>query len=339
MPIALIRRNGAWIPLSVQGNSGLFVVGAVEPAPGTNTGPNGIWAVDKKAVNLLTPMYGDQIFNTPGQTIVNRDIFGFVTITAANVTLSGCKVRGYVAGTLPGGAHTSPATTSTGLINTNNANCSNAIIQDCELIPDNPAQQIDGIFARRYRAYRNNIQRCVDGFGAFDTSSANNADVIVYGNFVDKHAWFYPDAGHTNGSHCDGIQPQGGKNIDIQGNRHTGMVDPTIPGFSSTNYFAQRGNHGGLYLANSAIQFNTNTGALSNVTVAKNWFGGGDFSTVNDPPGQPIAFVKFDDNIFDGNNGGGNSWAWSVATGSTFSAHAPTGNKFSNGTLVTPHYQ
>src|SRR5665213_82211 len=129
MPTAQIRRNGAWFPLAVQGNSGLYVIGAVEPTA-LNTGPNGPWAVDKKAVNLLTPMYGDQIFNTPGATYVNRDIFGFVTITAANVTLSGCKVRGYVSGTLPGGAVSRPATTSTGLINTNNANCANAIIQD-----------------------------------------------------------------------------------------------------------------------------------------------------------------------------------------------------------------
>lgn len=342
MPFGQIRRGGAWLPLSVQGNSGLFIIGAVEPVADTNTGPNGIWAADKKLQSLLTPMYGDQVFNTPGQTIVNRDIFGFVTITAPNITLSGCKVRGYVTGTLPGGATTHPATTSTGLVNTNNANCTNATVQDCELIPDNPNQYVDAIYARRYRAYRNNIQNCVDGLGAFDTSSAHNADIKAYGNFIDNHAWFFPAAGHSDGSHCDGIQQQGDDNVDFQGNRVTGLINPNIAGFTVANYYAQKGDHGlarGIYPANAALQFNENTHKITTGCIYnKNWLGGGDLETVNMYLND-AHFDSFDNNIFDlGTNGSGKAWAFATRTGTTF-GHTPVGNKFRDGTLVVIKFQ
>ena len=340
MPSALIRRSRAWVPLSVQGNSGLYVIGAVEPVPFVNTGPNGIWAVDRKAVNLLTPMYGDQVFSTPGQTIVNRDIFGSVTIKAANVTLSGCKVRGYVLGTLPGGAHSSPPTASTGLVNTNDPNCTNAIIQDCELIPDNPNEAYDAIFARRYRAWRNTIQHCVDGLGVFDLpgSSANNADVKAYGNHVDLHSWFYPAAGHTNGSHCDGMQHQGGNNVDIQGNRFTGLIDPNCPGtnFNPATHAAQWPVTASSppYRTNSAFQFNTNTGAISTGCIySKNWLGGGG-ETVN--MNVTVHIDDFSFNIFDENSGFGNSTAFVTLKASSFGR--VTGNKFRSGAACNPKF-
>lgn len=332
-----IRRAGAWVPLLASGGSSpTWFIGIAEPSLAI-TGPAGTYSANFSTLGNLTPVYGDQTLNTPNATYINKDFFGFVTITAANVSLKGCRVRGYVSGTLPGGAISKPPTTSTGLVNTNNINCINALVQDCYLVPDNPNQSVDAIFARNYTAVRNTVLRCVDGLGIFDTSSANSCKVKCYGNFVDKHSWFYPAAGHSDGSHCDGGQHQGGNDVDFRGNRLTGLVDNLMPGFNSTTYFAQRGNHGGLYLANSGLQFNENTGLIrTGVVYSNNWLGGGDLETVN--MAVKSHFDAFDNNVFDGNNGLGKSWSFATQTGTTF-GHTPVGNVFRDGTPVVIKYQ
>lgn len=329
-----IRRSGSWVPLTTTGNTNIWSIGVAEPTL-ANTGPSGIYSANPSSLSALTPIQGDVIITTPNTTLINKDIFGYVSIRAANVSLLGCRVRGY-SPAQPSGS--SPATTSTGLVNTNNLNCINALVQDCYLVPDQVNQYVDAIFAKNYTAIRNTILHCVDGLGIFDTTSANSCKVKAYGNFVDKHYWAFPASGHPNGSHCDGGQHQGSNDVDVSGNRFTGLIDGTLPGFNPATFFTYFTNYGdGLYRANSALQFNESTGLIrTNVQYNKNWLGGGDESVnmyLND-----AHFDSFDNNIFDGNNGLGKSWAFATRTGTTF-GHTPVGNKFRDGTPVIIKFQ
>lgn len=323
-----IRRSGAWVPLTTTGNSGIWSIGVAEPTL-NNTGPAGIYSANPSALSALTPIQGDVIVTTPNTTLINKDIFGFVKIRAANVSLLGCRVRGFSPSS-PSGS--SPATTSTGLVDTTNSAAIGALVQDSYLVPDQPSQYVDGVFPWNYTAIRNTVLNCVDGFGSFNPSTSANANTAGYGNFVDKHAWFYPAAGHTDGSHCDGLQHQGGNKADWRGNRFTGLVDNLMPGFSSVNYFAQRGNHGGLYLANSALQVNINTGSItSGFRYSNNWVGGGDLETLN-IVGGAVTFDDLINNVVDGNNGLGT--AWSIAMHVSTTVKQGTGNVFRNGSPV-----
>jgi hypothetical protein len=153
---------------------------------------------------------------------------------------------------------------------------------DCEIAPRRPSIGRDGIRGRAFDAYRCDIHNVVDGVGIFATTQQGtvNADVNVKGNWIHNLAYTYPDTltpSHTDGTHNDCIQHQGGRNVRIRGNSleaTTTSADVT-PG-SGTNpqnpWLIGQGMATGSALI---IQNNTGQG-VDNTTIAEqNYFYGG----------------------------------------------------------------
>jgi hypothetical protein len=183
-----------------------LVGGTYIPAPDTTGVIPGI---------ALTTVTGDQIITTAGAVIENLNVVGGRIIArAANITIRNCWVRGGV------------ATGNSGLIDASHANCVNLVVEDCTLIPDNPAYWWNAIMGRNYTIRRCHWQWTVDGCrdavsvghpGA--TSPGLPLNIVVEQNFGGPLSFFSPDPNHANTDnrvHSDHIQIESGmaKNHD-----------------------------------------------------------------------------------------------------------------------------
>jgi nitrous oxidase accessory protein NosD len=211
----------------------------------------------------LTTYNGNMIITTPGTVLDSLDVFGFIQVRTANVTIRNCRVRG-----LGGG------TNNTGLILATHSAVQNLVVQDCTLVPDTPSYWLDGIMGHDYTATRCNVYNLVDGFGGYNTYNPGGPiNVYLYSNYVHDLSYFSPDPNHPsdNQTHNDCFQPQGGSNIRVIGNNFQAFysTDPTV---GTQNQPRPQ--------ANSAIQYNANVGTITDCWVTNNWFDGGGI-TVN----------------------------------------------------------
>jgi hypothetical protein len=256
------RRNGAWVPtvppaVSEFARREALVVGAYKP-DATNTG------LLNDPTRPLTVWNGDYTANVAGAAIKDLEIRGRLIVTAANVTVDNCWVRG-------------PATwpdADSGLVLCSNPTL-NLTVRDCLLQPQTPDERIDGIRYNGYTAIRCRILQVVDGLGMFNTSGgAVNAN--AYGCWIGPLTKFYPDTAHTDGTHNDGVQLQGGSNMVIRGCRIEGLIDQNTGNTGGFNTVAGGGSKSPLCRqTNAVIQLNANTGPLANVTIESNWLYGG----------------------------------------------------------------
>jgi hypothetical protein len=203
---AAVRVDGAgYTNLSPVDN---FVLGTTKP-DSTNTGvPVGM---------VLTPVAGDIIVTTPGTIIEGKDISGFVSIRAANVTVRYCKIRGR--GT---------SFVYYGLIDTRDAGCVNANIYQNTLASDYPQFWLNGVDGGNFTALRNDVSRVTD---QFNTRIGN---INVLGNYI--HDFAFSDQSTDQASstppywtHNDGVQLRGGGSNTIKGNSFLTYADPSIP--------------------------------------------------------------------------------------------------------------
>ena len=155
-----------------------------------------------------------------GKTYQNVIIYGDLSVTATgDVTFINCEFVGgsHVPGTQSGVIDCNPARTGTGKL----------ILKDCTISPRKRSLNRDCIVGRRFRIERCDLSGGIDGVGAFCESkngTATNVDVL--GCFIHDLSYLYPDYAngvsgstlHSDGSHNDGIQIQGGANIWVKGN-------------------------------------------------------------------------------------------------------------------------
>ena len=153
---------------------------------------------------VLTTYSGATTITTAGTTISNKEIFASLDIQAANVTIDNCKIR---------------ATTGASyVVSATNAAASNTVITNCEVFPDVPSHNYNGIQGHGLTVKYCNIHDTVDGVNLFYANTANNS--VIMQNWIHDMAYFTPDSNHAdNQTHNDGIQIQGSKGpILIQGN-------------------------------------------------------------------------------------------------------------------------
>lgn len=154
-----------------------------------------------------------------GITITEKTIYGDIKPSSgADTYLIRCKLRG--GNFVPG--------TQSGVVDCNGARSGGIIwLIDCDIDPVLPSLNRDGIVGHKYRAIRCDIKNTIDGCGAFITTDKGTvADVIINGNYIHDRVYSYPDyangvsgtALHSDGSHTDGIQVQGGTSILIKNN-------------------------------------------------------------------------------------------------------------------------
>ena len=205
--------------------------------------------------STLTAYRGDIVVTTPGTVIENKDIYGFVRIRAANVTIRNCRVRG-----------SGPAGYNTGLIDCNHHAVRNALIEDCLLVPDFPSVWLDGVIGKEYTARRCNVYNTVDGFGVYNsTDRSAPTNVTIESCYIHDLSYFAVDPNHGYGpTHNDCIQIQGGSNVRVRGNTIACFMSKTA---GNQNYEAINIGQGVLIQPNLAPVVNSD--------ISYNWIDGG----------------------------------------------------------------
>ena len=310
--------------------------GVIIPSAPTNPpGPPGTYKPDSSNTGYaytnvtLIPHNGDYNITTDGTTLDSLDISGWVVVNAANVTIKRCYVRGGAAKSF-----------NTALIDCTAANCSNVVVQDCLLVPDQPTLWYDGIIGHDYTIQRCEIYHTVDGCGVYNTHNNGGAvNTNIYANYIHSLAGYLVDPNHSNGpTHNDCIQPQGGNNVQIIGNNLLGFVSSTVGSGASWNdgngEFAGSNGTGGLH-TNSCIQLNQNTADVtSGLVINNNWADGAHiaFNLAVGPPSAHINSIK--NNQFGANTSG----ALQINLRSTTTLGVMSGNVFeADGSPVTIH--
>lgn len=259
--VNLIRRGRVSIPLASRAS---LVYGTYEPTTATTGVLPGTTLTDWNSPST------DKVTIPDGTVIENKIIYGDV-IPGGSVIIRNCLAVG----------GTSAPTTDTGVFNcTGTARSGRLELYDVTIAPRNPRNGRNGVQGRQYTAERCYVKNTTDGFGVFSTIGAGtNADVTIKGCLVEDLLYTYPDpatSNHSDGAHTDCIQIQGGRNIQVIGNRlkATGIAEAGTGTNPNKPYLLD----GGRNWANGAciiVQDNTGAGIDSTVVIDKNWTSGG----------------------------------------------------------------
>lgn len=201
----------------------------------------------------------DLVITVDGTVLDGLEIYGDIKVRAKNVTIKNSRLHG--------GGHN--PTNATGIVDANSSAVSNLVVENSTIIPDRPSYNRDGIVGHDYTALRNHIQRTNDGLGIFNRPGGPvTANVTAKGNYIHSLTYFSEDIVHSDGTHNDGIQVQGGENILISGNT---VVASAVTGAGSDPN--PRGTHAGI-----GIMLQQNVAKLANVVVENNWVDDGQTS-------------------------------------------------------------
>lgn len=203
---------------------------------------------------------GTLIVTVAGTILKNKTIAGAVKVRAANVIMLNCEVLG-------------PATANTELflVDTSHSACRNFVGEFLTLIPRVKNSYINGAGRKDAVFRRCLIQSTVDGVGGFTstTEAAAGSTVAQFeGCLIQKLAFFKPDIAtpsHTDGTHNDGGQFQGGPGGSMIGCSLIGFFD-TENGNPAEAPHPPKGN--------AAIQLNDNTMPVTGLVLEDNWISG-----------------------------------------------------------------
>jgi hypothetical protein len=237
--------------------------GTYQPGPST-TGYNA-----STTLTAYNSESTDSFTLNKGGVIENKIIYGDMKYTGSEDLLIKNSL-------LVGGRH-KPANI-TAIVDLNSTRGGIVTIQDSTIRARVPKDNRDGITGYKFRAYRNEVTRTVDGFGVFVVPSragTNVADVIIAGNYVHDVAYTYTGhTAHDDGTHNDGLQIQGGRNIRVTGNYFNMTSSTTSGGGANPDkpWLIQTNNANGVGLL---VQDNTGAGIDNSVIVEKNYFARG----------------------------------------------------------------
>ena len=145
-----------------------------------------------------------------GAVISDKIIYGRVTF-AGTAELRNCLLLG----------RSTPLTSGNdGVLHCINIRTGQAKLFDCEIRPRYESPGRNCVLGMQVELYACWLHGGEDGVGIYPTplGVATAANVVVKGCLIDDLGYCYPDRDHSDGSHSDNIQIQGGTNIDIVGN-------------------------------------------------------------------------------------------------------------------------
>jgi hypothetical protein len=205
-----------------------------------------------------------------GAVISDKIIYGDVTFAGA-AELHNCL--------LVGGANTLPSG-NLGVIRCVNSRAGIAKLYDCTLRPRQESNGRDCALGWQYELYRCHLSGGIDGAGIYhNVAPYNNAAVKVHACLIEDLTYVYPDnitTSHTDGTHNDCIQIQGGRNIDIFGNALVGTSHKAAGtgSYASTEWLFT--DAAGPWINGSGIIIQKNIGAApafdSTVQIRGNYF-------------------------------------------------------------------
>lgn len=206
---------------------------------------------------------GTVTLSTAGATYQDLNFYGDIIVAANNVTFRNCWFWGGIGH--PSGNRGCVTVTS-------NNNHNGLELYDCTINAQSPSYYRDGIVGNSFKLYRCHIYGTNDGIGAFNyPGGAGNCDVEVYGCYIHDMVWWWQDPAHSDGTHNDCIQYQGGTNFIAIGN-HLECYVTVANDSTQTN---TRPAPNGKYYGGSALIVNQNTAAASSVLIENNWLYGG----------------------------------------------------------------
>lgn len=210
----------------------------------------------------LVTWNGNLSTTTEGEVWENLLIKGRVLPKANNVTMRNCWVAG------PDGG----LTTAGALVYAPDNWQSGFIIEDCTIAPSTPTVYANGLQGGNMTARRCNIHDVTDGVILFGGTATTVEASYVH----DLRHWASDPAQGGGPSHDDGCQIEGGSNITLVGNSIEGNVE-----------------------GNSAIQCTQNYTLMTNLTIDRNWLGGGNISLITSEKSKgPYTNFRVTDNRF-----------------------------------------
>ncbi|HAP89274.1 MAG TPA: hypothetical protein DCR15_05690 [Arthrobacter bacterium] len=229
------------------------------------------------------------VITVDGTVIDGMNIYGDVKVQAKNVTIKNSYLHG--GNYIPSG--------NSGVVDANSNLVYGLRLLNNYIHPDVPSYYRDGVVGHEYYAARNHVWGTNDGFGVFNKAGLSSlANVTIEGNYVHDTIYFRNDPAHSDGTHNDGVQVQGGENIRIYANTivDSGITgpfggDPNKPGAPAPH------GHG----CSVILQNNTGT-ALKNVVVDSNWIDDGLASTCIKPGEVTVSNNRYMRNQWHWNN-------------------------------------
>lgn len=210
----------------------------------------------------------DSVTIPNGAVITSKRIFGDIVFTGS-ATLTDCL--------LVGG---SQAITSgnLGVLSCVESRTGQAVLTDCTIRPRKESDGRDGALGKQFELYRCRIVGGVDGVGIYN-KYGTDANVKVKGCLIEDRAYTYTDRDHSDGTHSDPIQIQGGRFIEVIGNaiNGTGHYMTGSGTYYNTHASTDAGDWPLLmptpHCPGSGILVNGNVAAVdSTVIIDSNWF-------------------------------------------------------------------
>lgn len=167
--------------------------------------------------DITTIIEGNLTLSTPGQVVANTLVNGIVKVLAPNVILRNVMVVG------PAAANQEIyliINKSTGLV-----------LEHVSMIARNPSSYINGLGPRDFTAKRIYIAKVVDGIRINPVSAGQNVNVLIEGGLIEDFAFFDPDLAtpsHTDGTHDDAVQIEGGNGAIIRGLKLVSMFSTEV---------------------------------------------------------------------------------------------------------------
>ena len=207
-----------------------------------------------------------------GAVITDRIIYGRVSF-AGSAELRNCLLVG---------RSTALTSGNDGVINCTNTRTGQARLFDCEIRPRQESPGRNCVLGMQIELYSCWIHKGEDGVGLYPSGGATATNAVVKGCLIEDLGYNYPDRDHSDGSHSDNIQIQGGTNIEIVGNTLHGTAH-WMPGsgtYYTDNFSGPTAYNGDWPLTKtpginpgSCLIINSNVAAIdSTVIIDSNYF-------------------------------------------------------------------
>jgi hypothetical protein len=228
------------------------------------------------------------LVDTPGAVVENLDVFGFITVRAANVTIRNCQVRGRALSSPNANPNTGGGwIAQTGLVQCSDDAAGNLLVEHCTLINEHPRFWLDGIHANKpFTAYRCNIAQVVDGI------DPRGSGWQIHGCYIHDLAFFdgSPDPSdpsntdHASDSrfpgwtHNDCVQVSAATGGDMYGNNFQAYFSTDVGNWQTAvdNTTLASGRNFPNYNYAQAVILTPDRGSITGVTIRDNWFEGGE---------------------------------------------------------------